>query len=139
MLKFIKKTVYGFEFERKTNLYERIGIRQFKKIVPLGDFWIILYNKLFSSNLRIIKSKEDAIIWVLFTLSVELLHFIAFNIILWFTIRYAINSDYYKVFTSIGINIIVNLYPIIVQRYNRVRILEVFKITLSDLRTIKLE
>ena len=134
----MQKILFGFIFERETDLYERIGVRGFKKIVPLGDFWIMLYNKLFSKRLRIINSKKDAIVWFIFTFSVELLHFIGFIITLWFTIQSVINADYYKVLKLTGINVIVNLYPIIIQRYNRIRILEIFKITLSDLKTFKL-
>ena len=138
MFKFSQEILFGFTFERETNLYEKIGVRQLKKIVPCGDFWIMLYNKLFFKKLRIVNSEKDAIVWVIFTLSVELLHFIGFIIILWFTIQSAIYADYYKVLKFTGINVIVNVYPIIIQRYNRIRISEIYKITLSDLKTFEL-
>ena len=128
----------GYKFERETNFYKKIGVHQFKKIVPFGDFWLIAYNKLFGEKLKIVNSRKMAIIWLLFTLSVEFLHFITFVIILWFTIKSAINADYYKLFEWTGINIFVNLYPLMIQRYNRVRILNTFKITWSDIESFTL-
>lgn len=139
MPKYIEKIFYGFKFEYQSLFYKKIGVPQFKKIVPLGGFWIALYNKLFSSNLRVIRTRESAIIWVIFTLSIEFLHLVGFITISWFTVQFAIQHNNYSLIKSIGINIIVNLYPILVQRYNRIRLLKTFNITLDSLKTFKIE
>ena len=134
----MQKIVTGFNWERDTKLYEKIGVRQFKKFVPVGDFWIMVYNKFSSKKLKVVNSKQTAIVWLLFTLSVEFLHFIAFLIILWFTVESAMNADYYSMLEWTGINMFINLYPIMIQRYNRIRILKIFKINFEDIETFTL-
>jgi hypothetical protein len=132
-MKMIQKLISGFKIEKNTNLYKKLSVHQFKKMVPLGDFWINLFNKILDKNYSIIKSKKSAIIWLIFTLSVEFLHQVAFIIILWITIKSAMGHDYIAVLNWTSVNIIINLYPILAQRYNRIRIMKIFGITRKDI------
>ena len=135
---FTKSIVFGFNTELQTEVYERLGVRHFKKIVPFGDFWIRLYNKAFTKQLRFCTSRQNVIIWFIFTLAVEFLHCTALIFLLWLTIQSTINAEYYKALKIIVINIVINLYPIFVQRYNRVRILRTYKITMTDLNNFEI-
>lgn len=135
----IRNFFYGFKFERETSFYRRIGVHHFKKILPAGDWWIKFFNLVFSKNLRIVKSKQDGIIWVIFSLSAESLHLLVFLIILGFTIDDLFQADYQQAVKAMAINLFVNVYPIFVQRYNRTRLLRVFNLTFKDVKNFKLE
>ncbi|BAX78418.1 glycosyl-4,4'-diaponeurosporenoate acyltransferase CrtO family protein [Labilibaculum antarcticum] len=135
MRNFTKSIVFGFKTEIQTEVYERLGVRHFKKIVPFGDFWIRLYNKVFTKQLSVFTSRQNAILWFIFTLVVEFVHCTALIFLLWLTIQSTINAEYYKALKITLINIVINLYPIFVQRYNRIRILRTYKITMTDLNT----
>jgi len=135
----LKKIIRGFRFEKKSDFYEKIGVTQFKKIVPLGDFWINLYNRFFKKNLHIITSRENAVFWLIFTIAIESLHIIGFITSLYFITEYNLESDYLKILKIILSTIIINIYPIMVQRYNRVRILGIYKITNEEIKNFKIE
>ena len=134
-----RNLLYGFTFERKSGFYKKIGVHHFKKILPVGDWWIKLFNLLFSKKLRVVKSKQDAITWVIFTLSVESLHLLAFLVIIGFTIEDLIHADYQQATKALAINLLVNVYPVFVQRYNRTRLLRIFQLTFRDVKNFKLE
>ena len=77
------KLLFGFKFEKESTVYEKLGVRIFKRFVPIGDYWIRLFNIVFSKNFRLLKSKENAIVWVLFTIAVEFLHLVGFVVMTW--------------------------------------------------------
>lgn len=138
-MNWINKLVKGFNFEKNTNVYEKLGVHQFKKIVPFGDSWIKLYNSICGKKISLIRSKSHAVIWLIFTLSVEFLHFTALLILMFFIVKSAIDKNYISFFKLTGINILVNLYPIMVQRYNRIRLFKIFKLTKGDLTKFQVE
>ena len=70
---------------------------------------------------------------------VEFFHFLSFLIILAATIDDLINAQYYQALKATGINIVVNVLPIFVQRYNRIRILRIFKLTYKDVKGFNIE
>jgi len=113
--------IFGYIYVNEISVYKILGIRTFKKFVPFGDYWILFFNKIFSKELRLLKSKENAIVWVIFTLAVELLHLIAFFIMIWLAIRHLMNEEYLRLIRTLVLNLIINIYPIMVQRYNRFR------------------
>ena len=131
-----KKVFYGFNFETNYNIYKKIGVKHFKKIVPFGDYWISCYNRLFSKNLKLFKSKENAIIWVIFTLSVEFIHLIGLIIFSCLSLRFYMNQEFEELIISIGTNIVINLYPICVQRFNRIRLIRTYNITFNNIHII---
>jgi hypothetical protein len=139
MINILNKIIRGFHFEKQSKLYEIIGVTQFKKIVPLGDFWINLFNRVLKKNFHLITSRENAIVWLIFTIAVECLHIIGFLISLNFIFKYDLENEYIKILKSIIFAIVINIYPIMVQRYNRVRILEIFQIRNEEIRKFKIE
>jgi len=138
MQKFVQKILFGFKFEQNPQFYHSWGVRLFKRWVPFGDFWIGLYNKVFSKRLQMIETKDDAIVWVLLTWTVEILHFLVFIVIFWLTVQALFQSHYVKGFMFSILNIIINVYPMLVQRYNRIRILRIFRISPGDIKHFKL-
>jgi len=135
----LEKILRGFRFEKQSKFYEIIGVSQFKKIVPMGDFWINLYNRFAKKNLRLITSRENAVVWLIFTIAIECLHIIGFLISLNFIVRYNLENEYLKIIKTIVSTIVINIYPIMVQRYNRVRIVEIFRITEKEIKNFKIE
>jgi hypothetical protein len=129
----INRFLLGFVFEKEIAIYKKLGVKRFKKIVPFGDYWILLINKIFSKKIRLLKSKEDAIVWIIFTLGVEFLHLVAFFIMIRFAIKYFLSEEYLRLIKTLGLNLIINVYPIMIQRYNRLRIIKTFNIEIEDL------
>ena len=129
----------GFHFEKKSDLYEKIGVIKFKKILPMGDFWINLFNKISKKDFHIITSRENAIIWVIFTVAVEFLHLAGLIFSFYFILKFNFESEYIKILKAILLTIIINIYPIMVQRYNRLRILKIYKIRNEEIKNFKIE
>ena len=135
----IEKIYRGFGFEKRSQFYEIIGVSKFKKIVPLGDFWLNFYNRITKKNLRLITSRENAVVWLIFTVAIEFLHIIGFLISLKFIIRYNLENEYLKIVKALVFTTVINIYPIMVQRYNRLRILRIFRITNKEIKQFKIE
>ena len=125
---------YGFDAERNGQAYKKAGVHQFKKVVPFGDSWFWLYSKLFSKEFRLIKTPQDAGVWVIFTVVVEVLHLMAFLTMFYFIINAMNDKSFLELGVLFVINMLVNFYPILVQRYNRLRILKVYGIAFRDLQ-----
>lgn len=114
-------------FESK-GLYESLGVRTFKKYVPTGDkavkhFWSkvgfksFMLNENYNNRQDMLKAYErNTRIWE--TTHLGLMGAITAN---------EVADDGYSsirsVVGSIAVQVVVNVYPIMVQRYNRIRIL----------------
>lgn len=137
--KLSKNVIQGFHFEKKFELYEKIGVTQFKKILPMGGFWINIFNQIFNKNFHVMTSRENAIVWLIFTIAVEFLHVLGFILSIYYILKFNFESEYLKVLKAILLTIVINIYPIMVQRYNRIRIIEIYKITNNEIRNFKIE
>lgn len=128
---------YGLNFERESNFYKNIGIRKFKYFLPtFGDFVIQIINKVKNSNTSIVNTKENALIWTMFTILLESLHGIVFlimNVLIYLTIA---KGRLIWASSLILINLLVNLYPSFVQRYNRIRLIRVYNIKPDELKRV---
>lgn len=131
--------VSGFKCEREFSVYQSLGVHHFKKILPFGDFWIRIFNTVFNKKLKLVNTKQKAIVWFIFTFSVECIHLLGFLILLGFTINAALVVNYESVLEWTFINSIVNIYPMMVQRYNRIRLIRLFKIKSSDLSNFEIK
>jgi hypothetical protein len=114
-------------------------VHHFKKILPGGDYWIRLYNYLLSKNEKEIKSKQDARKWVVLTIVFESAHFLSFLIVTITIIHDLIDASYIQALKATGINLVVNVFPIFVQRYNRTRLLKIFNLSFKDVKNFKIE
>jgi hypothetical protein len=129
----LRKLFSGFEFEKEAKLYKKIGVTFFKKLVPtLGDFWINLYNKYSSKKVRFIKNRKSAIAWTRITIFIESIHILSFWAINYGIVNNLTNQNWTKVFILTFINILINLYPILIQRYNRIRMVQLFNININE-------
>jgi len=136
----LSKLYLGSKFEKELTFYKRIGVILFKKIVPTGgDFWIKTINKHRSKKIRVIKNREDAIAWTIFTIIVEGIHGMGFLIMNYFIIKVLLNQRWETGMFLIVLNILINIYPIFIQRYNRIRMIQIFGIELKELKNCKVE
>lgn len=113
-------------FERKGDgaLYRWLGVHYFKKVVPTcGSFVNRLFNSHPITGAKTIEEKEKALRgWEPWTRAYESLHLLCG---VWTaSMMYGPISDgqYKEATTMFLLNIIGNLYPVMLQRYNRARI-----------------
>jgi hypothetical protein len=107
-------------FERTGQVYERLGIRLFKKLVRRGPLSI------FSSTLRFPKEKTTPALQSLESemRKAETGHALIFVLVLLF-VGYALLKGWLDaVVWTLLFNILVNGYPIMLQRYNRIKLQE---------------
>ncbi len=113
------KSAYYVEkiWEKKGKIYEAFGINLFRKfLVIIG--WEKLNKKAnpVEKNLQALEHLEYR------TKQSELGHVIIFFIVLAFTIYVAITFGIKESLSLIILNIILNVYPVLLQRYNRPRL-----------------
>jgi hypothetical protein len=107
-------------FERTGQVYERLGIRLFKKLVQRGPLSI------FSPTLRFPKEKTVSALQGLLNemRQAETGHALVFVLVLLF-IGYALLKGWLDaVVWMLLFNILINGYPIMLQRYNRIKLQE---------------
>lgn len=115
----------SFESEE---IYERVGIKLFKKYLPTGDLASkVIWELNCQSNFIAGSSEEDLKNHEKFTRIYEGAHLILF-LVMTAAIGEKLSDGYlnYSLF-GIGINTIVNAYPILLQRYNRLRLYKAIK------------
>ncbi len=109
-------------FERSGRLYERLGIRQFKRFASAGDF-LNRRRRRADPEFRNISDYSSAIDWEEGqTRFNELAHLgsLIFNLIMvgWLCYR----GRYTWLGLILFLNLMLNIYPIMLQRYNRARV-----------------
>lgn len=109
-------------FERDGKLYEKMGVKLFRKIAPWGDYMTNIIRKI-KPNYRPIKGGEQsAKNWEKFTRISEGGHVVLFATELGFTIYALLEINYAVGGIFGGITGVTNAYTIMLQRYNRARI-----------------
>lgn len=104
-------------WEQSGKIYEHLGINFFRKLL-VGIGWEKLNKK---SNP--VAKHTDALIHLHYrTKQSEFGHLIIFFIVLGFTIFVAYKFGPLKSLWLLGLNVLLNLYPIFLQRYNRPRL-----------------
>ena len=107
-------------FEQAGQVYERVGIRLFKKLVRRGPFTI------FSPTLRFPPEKTASALRKLESemRKAETGHTLIF-ILMWLFVGYAVLNGWLDaVVWILFFNILINGYPIMLQRYNRIKVEE---------------
>jgi len=110
-------------FERTGQIYERLGIRLFKRLVRRGPLSI------FNPTLRFPKEKT---ISALQDLDYEMRkaetgHVLIFMLVLLFTSYALLRRWFDAVGWILAINFLINGYPIMLQRYNRIKLQELIQ------------
>lgn len=105
------------EWEDGGNVYERLGINFFRKLlVWIGWEKVIRKSNPIEKNTNALVSLHHQ------TKKSELEHLIIFAIVLGFNVFVAFKFGVIKSLWLLLLNVLLNLYPIFLQRYNRPRI-----------------
>ena len=114
-----------FEFYRGKTIYECVGIRLYKKYLPTTGDIARRQKNIVQINLGKGKRIKELYKYEKQTRNYELRHIIGFVgfIILIFVIDKKLNLFDFMFLTIL--NLYINVYPIFLQRYNRIRIIRV--------------
>lgn len=104
-------------WEKKGKIYEAFGINWFRKLLV-----IIGWEKLNKKANPVEKNIQALIHLEYRTKQSELGHIIIFFIVLAFTIYVAVTFGIKETLSLIILNILLNVYPVLLQRYNRPRL-----------------
>ncbi len=114
-------------FEMNGKLYAGSGVRLYKKFMFNGDIYNRILRK-FKPAHRIISNRSSLVVWEKESRAKEFGHLIHFIMGL-IALIYALTEGYYQAAIYLAIlNILFNLYPIMLQRYNRARIYRILNI-----------
>lgn len=113
------KSEYYLEknWEKKGKVYEAFGINLFRKVLVL-----IGWEKMNKKANPVEKNLQALVHLEYRTKQSELGHIIIFFIVLAFTIYVAITFGIKESLSLIILNILLNVYPVLLQRYNRPRL-----------------
>ncbi|MEK6969115.1 MAG: hypothetical protein AABW48_01675 [Nanoarchaeota archaeon] len=111
-------------FEQSGKVYEALGVKRFKKFMFNGDYMAALVRKA-DPDYKLINSWGSAGLWEQVTRLFESIHVGFGGVILFDTIDCLADGDYKRAAVGAAINTVVNIYPIMLQRYNRARIYKV--------------
>lgn len=105
------------EWEQKGKMYERLGINIFRKLLVWSG-WEKIIRKSFP-----IENNTSALTKLYYqTKKSELDHLIIFFIVLGFNVFVALKFGILRSLWLLVLNIVLHLYPVFLQRYNRPRI-----------------
>lgn len=110
-------------FERTGQFYERVGVRLVKKLLRRGPLRVL------SPTLRFPKEKTASALRILENemRKAETVHSLTFVLMLLFVGYVAINDWLDAVMWMLLFNILLNVYPIMLQRYNRIKLQELIR------------
>lgn len=112
------------EWERKGKIYEFIGINYFRKLLVL-----IGWEKVIRKSNPIEKNTAALMNLHHQTKKSELGHLIIWYVVLCFTVFVALQFGFLKAIWLLALNILLNLFPVLLQRYNRPRIERAIKLS----------
>jgi len=111
------------KWERRGKIYEHLGVNFFRKLL-VWTGWEKMSRK---SNP--VKNDTKALVHLHYqTKKSELGHLIILFVVLGFNVFVAFKFGFFKSLWLLILNVLLNLYPILLQRYNRPRIARVIKI-----------
>ncbi|MHB8625514.1 MAG: glycosyl-4,4'-diaponeurosporenoate acyltransferase CrtO family protein [Aggregatilineales bacterium] len=111
-------------FERQPGFYERLGIRTFKRYMPIsGDLiYHLIWKKLGAPDLITPNSISSLRSMELVGRLLETVHLMGFAVMASDLGTALANKSITSAAFVAGLNMLVNVYPIMLQRYNRVRL-----------------
>ena len=108
-------------FERSGRIYERLGVRLFRRLVPNGD-WVNAWRRRYDATFRVLRGYESALEFRRRTVIGEKGHLVllafGFGTAL---VALLIGWRGWAAYLAVT-NILANLYPVLLQRYTRARI-----------------
>jgi len=113
-------------FEQSGRLYEALGIRVFRSVVPNGDL-VNLWRRRREPGFRVISNRQSAAEFLSRTVVGEKSHLVLLLIGAGSSL-YAWHIGWNGWAAYLGVaNVLVNLYPILLQRYTRARIVRLLE------------
>ena len=108
-------------FELDGRLYELLGVRQFKRFASAGDFFNDRRRRS-DPEFRNVRNYSSAIEWEARTRFNELAHLgnLVFSVVM--LVWLCLEGRFTWIVPILFLNLILNVYPIMLQRYNRARI-----------------
>ena len=114
-------------WERSGAVYRRLGVHRFRHLLLNGRYLNRLVSFVRRRPYRVITGRQSAGSWVLFTVFVEAGHTAFGGVMAFFMMRALARGDFAAAASILLQNLVINIYPAMVQRYNRGRILRVLK------------
>ena len=114
------------QFERTGAIYESLGVRFFRRFVPDGDLanW---WERRRNPGHRVIRGRRSASDFVVRTVQSERGHVVLFALgVASAVFAWTLGWFGWAVYLSVG-NLVVNVYPILLQRYTRSRLYAVLR------------
>lgn len=108
-------------FERSGRIYEALGVRHFRRVAPDGD-WANRWARRANPRYRLIRGRRSAAAFVARTEQSERGHVVLLALgLVSAAFAWRLGWHGWAVYLSAG-NLVVNVYPILLQRYTRARI-----------------
>jgi hypothetical protein len=107
-----------------TTFYKNIGIKFVRKYTQDGDLVNRLIRKKFGYY-KVIRDNRSAESYISRTYSYERFHFIFFTFFILVSLVALTRKDFYQFMLIMITNILYNIYPILLQQYNRIRIMNI--------------
>jgi hypothetical protein len=114
------------QLSRNPKFYESLGVKFIRKLVQSGDYANRLIRRK-NPQYKLIKNKANVAQYMRTIIMYERYHFLCFIFFLLTTIYALIHLRYVFVMLIIISNIIYNVCPILLQQYNRARVLKLSK------------
>lgn len=112
---------YRIQLSRKTKFYERLGVRFIRKYVQHGD----LANRIAGKN-STIQRAADPEKYLSTIMMYERYHLICFIFFLLTNIVAIIQGHYAVALLIMVSNVVYNVFPILLQQFNRIRVLRCY-------------
>lgn len=114
------------EWEGDGTLYERVGVRGIKELYFGGRYMNALVGLLRGRRYRPFRGPGWPLAWLRFTVGVEIGHSLVFVYMSATAAGKLATGDWWGAGLALGVNVLVNVYPVLIQRYNRIRLLRLF-------------
>lgn len=120
-MNFINRIVYLYllpkSWEKQGEIYRKLGVLYFLKITPF-EVWRSLTGK----GTKTIKNRNDIFRYLKETILGELTHLFSFIFLLGISLFFIHQNKELIAQVIILFNVLINLYPIFLMRYNRLRL-----------------
>lgn len=118
----------SFEKFRGRSIYSYIGIKFFKRYLLLTDLILFSFRKKSQINTKVKNLKSEIIRLEWQTRRDETIHLAFMMLIMAILVKSGKDMSVFQWMTVLAINLYVNVYPIFLQRHNRIRLEKLLKI-----------